>query len=526
MSKKGTFQDLPLTRLKGKKELWRWLRDEIRNSILSSKLKRGKRMPSSRGLAQQYQCSRGTVVTAFKHLQGEGYIETRKGAGTFVALALPDELLSAKRTAIRSPNRPSRAGLSKRGNFTANRVSPLPASRSVGKAFRAYEPAIDLFPVDLWSRIAGRVVRRAPRSLYGQGDARGYAPLRKAIAEYVGSARGVRCDPDQVIITAGAQQALDMVARLLLDPGDAVLMEDPGYPGAISAFKAGGARVVPIPVDDQGIKIATVPRQQQSARLIYTTPANQFPLGITMSLPRRLQLLKWAIDKGAWIVEDEFDAEYRYFGRPVPALQSLDRSGTVIYIGTFTKMLFNSLRLGFLVLPERLVDAFASARFLIDRHSPTLEQAILAEFILDGHFGHHVRRMRQIYSERVSVLVESAKNRLSGRLNVDLTPSGMRTIGWLQSRENDPGCCGARARSRPRNRSALTVRHSKLSARWIDIGLRRVHACRIATRRGCARHCVDLNLSVCGGEHQSEFQRGAIRARRLSCSINHREQHF
>ncbi|WP_348269236.1 PLP-dependent aminotransferase family protein [Edaphobacter paludis] len=345
--------------------------------------------------------------------------------------------------------------MSKRGNLTADNISPLPASRSVGKAFRAYEPAIDLFPVDLWSRIAGRVVRRAPRSLYGQGDAHGYAPLRKAIAEYVGSARSVRCEPDQVIITAGAQQALDLVARLLLDPGDVVLMEDPGYPGAVSAFKAGGGRVVPVPVDEQGIKIATVPRHHQKAQLIYTTPANQFPLGITMSLPRRLQLLNWAIDKGAWIVEDEFDAEYRYFGRPVPALQSLDRSGTVIYVGTFTKMLFNSLRLGFLVLPQRLVEAFASARFLIDRHSPTLEQAILAEFILDGHFGHHIRRMRQIYSERVSVLVEAAKNRLSGRLNVDLAPSGMRTIGWLQGAELDQTVAG-RARAQGLEIAALS----------------------------------------------------------------------
>jgi GntR family transcriptional regulator/MocR family aminotransferase len=174
-----------------------------------------------------------------------------------------------------------------------------------------------------------------------------------------------------------------------------------------------------------------------------------------MSLPRRLQLLNWAIDKGAWIVEDEFDAEYRYFGRPVTALQSLDRSGTVIYVGTFTKMLFNSLRLGFLVLPERLIDAFASARFLVDRHSPTLEQAILAEFILDGHFGHHVRRMQQVYSERVSVLAESANQRLGERLRVDLASSGMRTIGWLQNGENDLTVAG-RARAQGLEIAALS----------------------------------------------------------------------
>ncbi len=370
MGKAEVFQDLPLKQKSGSKELWRWLRDELRDAILSGRLKRGTRMPSSRALASQYDCSRGTVVAAFGQLQDEGYIETRTGAGTFVASALPDDSLLARRTHIRSPKYPSRAGLSKRGRITVEHVLTLPVSRSIGKAFRAYEPAIDLFPVELWSRLAGRVVRRAPRSLYGQGDARGYAPLRKAIAEYVGSARGVRCDSDQVIVTAGAQQGLDLVARLLLDPGDAVCIEDPGYPGAVFAFKAAGARIVPVPMDNHGIQVDWAARQPYRPKMIYTTPTSQFPMGTTMSLPRRLQLLNWAIKEGAWIIEDEYDAEYRYVGRPVPALQSLDESGSVIYIGTFTKMLFNSLRLGFIVLPVRVVEAFAAARSLIDRHSP------------------------------------------------------------------------------------------------------------------------------------------------------------
>jgi GntR family transcriptional regulator / MocR family aminotransferase len=279
--------------------------------------------------------------------EAEAYLEARKGAGTFVALVLPDDLFPTKRPSIRFSKRHSRASLSKRGRLTVEHVLILPASRSAGKAFRSYEPAIDLFPVKLWSRIAGRVVRRAPRSLYGQGDARGFAPLRKGVAEYVGSARGIRCDVDQVIITAGAQQALDLVARLLLDPGDTVCMEDPGYPGAALAFRAAGARVIPTPVDDHGIRVDLALGQPRPTKLIYTTPANQFPLGVTMSLSRRLQLLNLAMDKGAWVVEDEFDAEYRYVGPPVPALKSLDESGTVIYIGTFTKMLFTSLRLGF-----------------------------------------------------------------------------------------------------------------------------------------------------------------------------------
>ncbi len=437
MGKQEGFHDLPLTVSPGGKELWRWLRDELRAAILSGRLKRGTRMPSSRGLARQYQCSRGTVVMAFDHLRAEGYIEARKGTGTFVALALPDDSLAASRPPIRLPKQSSRAGLSKRGRTATDKVSTLPASRSLGKAFRSYEPAIDLFPVNLWSRIAGRVVRRAPRSLYGQGDARGYAPLRKAIAEYVGSARGVRCDADQVLVTAGTQQALDLIARLLLDPGDAVWMEDPGYPGAAFAFRAAGARIVPVPVDDQGIQIEWARRRRYRAKLAYVTPANQFPTGVKLSLSRRLQLLHWALAEGAWIVEDEYDAEYRYFGRPVPALQSLDESGSVIYLGTFTKMLFNSLRLGFAVLPQRLVDAFAAGRSLTDRHAPTLEQAILAEFILEGYFAHHVRRMRQVYAERISVLVEAARRCLGGTLDVQHAASGMRTIGWLRNPEKD-----------------------------------------------------------------------------------------
>lgn len=462
MARQEGFHDLPLAPPSGAKELWRWLRDELRDAILSGRLKRGTRMPSSRGLARQYQCSRGTVVLAFEHLRAEGYIEGRRGTGTFVALALPDDSLSASHLPVRTPKQPSRAGLSKRGRLATENVLILPPSRSIGKAFRSYEPAIDLFPVNLWSRIAGRVVRRAPRSLYGQGDARGYAPLRKAIAEYVGKARGVRCEAGQVLVTAGTQQALDLIGRLLLDPGDAVWMEDPGYPAAAWAFRAAGARVVPVPVDDEGLRIDWARGRRQEARLAYTTPANQFPLGMTMSLPRRLQLLNWALAEGAWIVEDEYDAEYRYFGRPVPALQSLDESGSVIYLGTFTKMLFNSLRLGFAVIPERLVDAFAAARSLADRHPPTLQQAILAEFILEGYFEHHVRRMRQVYSERIAVLVDAAKHRLDGILDVHHAASGMRTIGWLRKGEDDIAIA-QRARARGLELAAISqfaVRHA------------------------------------------------------------------
>jgi GntR family transcriptional regulator/MocR family aminotransferase len=437
MGKSETFQDLSLMPPAEGQELGRWLYDELRGAILDGRLKPGSRMPSTRSLSKQYGLARGTVSAAFDSLKSEGYMEAKVGAGTFVTIRVPDESMTALAESAPVAIEPSKADLAKRGRDSVSGVKLLPASHSVGKAFRSYEPAIDLFPVNLWSRVAGRVMRRAPRSLYGQGDARGYLPLRKAIAEYVGAARGVRCDAGQIIITSGTQQGLDIISRMLLDPGDTVWMEDPGYPGALFALRAAGAHVVPIPVDENGLIVEEGRKQHPHAKMAYVTPANQFPLGVTMSQERRQELLNWAAEENAWIVEDEYDAEYRYFGRPVPSLHSLDRSGCVVYAGTFTKMLFNSLRLGFLVVPERIVDALAAARASLDRHPPNLEQAILTDFILDGHFGHHVRRMRQIYARRITVLSDASRERLAGALDVVEADSGMRTLGWIGTGERD-----------------------------------------------------------------------------------------
>ena len=230
MPKIDSFHDLALIQPPDAQDLWRWLYTELRAAILEGRLKRGTRLPSTRGLAQQYGLSRGTVTTAFDQLQAEGYTRTQVGSGTYVASGLPDQAMSARVTGPAPNLPPSKATLSKRARETLQDIKVIPASHSVGKAFRSYEPAIDLFPVDLWSRIAARVLRRAPRSLYGQGQAAGYQPLRRAIAEYVGASRGVRCSPDQIIVTSGAQHALDLIARLLLDPGDRVWMEDPAIP--------------------------------------------------------------------------------------------------------------------------------------------------------------------------------------------------------------------------------------------------------------------------------------------------------
>ena len=473
-------------------ERWRWLYGQLRAAILDHRLRPGARVPSSRNLAKQHGVSRGTVVAAVDHLRSEGYLETRVGAGAFVATTMPDEAIAVTTRKVGgAPKHKARATLSKRGLLSGQDVLALPASHSLGKAFRAWEPAIDLFPTNLWSRIAGRVLRRAPRSLYGQGDAKGYLPLRKAIAEYVGGARGVHCDAEQIIVTSGAQQALDLASRLLLDPGDSAWLEDPGYPLALRVLQAAGAKIMPVPVDHEGLDVKWGQRHAPTARLAYVTPANQFPLGTAMSLERRLSLLNWAATEGSWIIEDEYDAEYRYSGRPLAALQSLDRAGCVIYVGTFTKMLFNALRLGFLVLPAPLVEPFAAARTLTDRHPPTLDQAILAEFILDGHFGHHVRRMRQIYAERMEVLCDAANRRLVGVLQVEEAASGMRAIGWLKTGEKDIAVA-ERARARGLEIMALSQfsqRHSQPGALVLGFA-----ACTPAElRRG-----VDILASVLG----------------------------
>ena len=431
MPKIETFQDLVLEPRKDGQERWRWLYTGLRSAIIDGRLKSGARLPSTRNLAAQYGLARGTVVAAFQQLQAEGFVSSEVSAGTFVVPAPEWEMTSP--TKQRSSRQViSRATIAKRTQ-SLKTTFVLPASHSIGKAFRGYEPAIDLFPVELWARIAARVYRKAPRSLYGQGDAGGYPPLRRAIAEYVGHSRGVSCSSEQIIVTSGAQQALDLLARVLLDPGDEVWMEDPGYPGASQAFQFAGASVIPIPVDGDGIDVARATKLSPAARVVYVTPANQFPLGTVMSAERRVELLSWAARAGGWIIEDEYDAEYRYSGKPIASLHSLDRSGSVIYVGTFTKMLFNALRIGFIVVPERLVEAFRIARSFMDRHAPTLDQAVLTEFINEGHFGHHVRKMRQVYSDRSQLLTEEANRRLSGLLDVEHSQSGMRTVAWIKT---------------------------------------------------------------------------------------------
>jgi GntR family transcriptional regulator/MocR family aminotransferase len=400
-----------------------WLYDAVRAEILGGRLRPGSRLPSTRDLAAHYGLSRGTLVSVFARLAGEGYVSGSVGSGTYVSAVLPE---AVRRLGAAppdgAPRRPRR--LSPYGR----RVTPLPAAgpRPV-RAFRANLPAVDLFPRALWARVSARRLRRLGSDLLLDGEPFGYAPLRQAVTDYLTTARGVRCTAEQVAIVSGIQEALDLSARVLLDRGDRVCIENPGYVGAASAFAAAGARLRPVSIDAEGM---AVPREG-AARLAYVTPAHQFPLGTTMSLSRRLRLLDWARRSGALIFEDDYDGEYRYAGRPVPALQGLDRAGQVLFAGSFSKVLFPSLRLGYLVIPQDLIEVFAVAKSVMNRYAPVLEQAVLCDFIVAGHFGRHVRRMRDVYAERLAVLIESARARLGGLVEIPVIEAGLQTVGWL-----------------------------------------------------------------------------------------------
>ena len=419
MAKRTTSFELMLPVRDPETPAYRWLYEALRAEILEGRLRPGARLPGTRDLADQYGLSRGTIVNAFEQLKSEGYVEGSVGSGTRVSKVLPEELLHAPRPSAQPREERPRRHLSDFGK----RVRSLPGlDVRPTRAFRTDLPALDLFPATLWAQIAARRLRRVPASLLLGCDTLGYGPLREAVADYLNTSRGVKCEPGQVAIVSGTQEALDLAARLLLNPGDRVCMEDPGYIGASQAFEAVGAKISGIPLDAEGMRIP-----DGKARLVYVTPGHQFPTGTSLSLPRRLELLEWARRTGALIFEDDYDSEYRYSGRPVPAMQGLDRAGQVLFSGSFSKVLFPSLRLGYLVVPPDLVPAFEAAKSVATRHAPLLDQAVLCDFIAEGHFGRHLRRMREIYAERLSVLLDAAR----GLLDFSNVEAGLQTAGWL-----------------------------------------------------------------------------------------------
>lgn len=410
---------------------YKWLYAALRDQIVTGLLRPGARLPATRDLAKHFALSRGTVMSSFDQLKAEGYIEGSVGSGTYVSMVLPDDLLEVG--AKRGEKLAATQRRKRRVSSYAQRASIFPNLEArPSRAFRTNLPALDLFPTTLWAQVASRRLRRVSMNLLLGCDPMGYRPLREEIASYLAMSRGVRCAPEQVAILSGVQEALDVVARLLLNPGDRVCMEDPGYPGAATVFAAAGGSVSRVPVDDDGMILHR--RLLQGARLVYVTPGHQFPLGMTMSLPRRLQLLEWAGKSEAMILEDDYDSEFRYTGRPVPALQGLDQCGAVLFTGSFSKVLFPSLRLGYLVVPDDLVDSVRAMISITNRHAPLVEQSILCDFISEGHFGRHVRRMRQVYAERRAVLVESAHSNLGGLLEITGVDGGLQTAAWLLNR--------------------------------------------------------------------------------------------
>ena len=413
-------------------QIYRHVRDLIRSQQLGP----GTRLPSTRTLSEELDVSRTTVLTAFASLLAEGYIAGRTGSGTFVAATIPDRTLTVSDSTASHTAPSSRAPgprLSRRGRvLEATDTSWSRPNTARARPFRLGYPALDAFPVQLWSRLVARRWKNPPASLLWYGDPRGYRPLREAIAGYLGTARGVRCDPDQVIIVSGSQQALALAVRVLTDEGDTAWLEDPGYLGARVALQAAGARITPVPIDAEGIDIAAGLRLAPDPRLIYVTPSHQFPLGPAMSAARRSALLALARRTGAWIVEDDFDAEFRYAGRPLRALQGMDADGRVIYVGTLSKVLIPSLRHAYMVVPPALVDVFTSARVIDGLHAPTLDQAVLADFIDGGHFTRHIRRMRTLYHERRDTLIEAAEQELEDVLEIVPSDAGMHLVAWLR----------------------------------------------------------------------------------------------
>ena len=417
--------------------LYRQIYEGVRGAILNGKLTSGARLPASRVLAKQLSVSRLTVVNAFEQLLAEGYLEGKTGAGTFVAAKIPEDLLQISEAAKKAEKIEPKTEDLKISKFarrlaeTETRTARFPnAAQTV--PFKNGITAVHEFPFGVWEKIAARSFRQARYKISGYGEAAGYRPLREAVAAHLAASRGVHCDIEQIFITNGAQQALDLVGRVMLEESDKIWIEDPCYQEALGVFRAVGAQVVPVPVDAEGFDLTEAnKRGAGAAKLVYITPSHQYPTGVTMSLARRLQLLEWARKSSAWIIEDDYNSEFRYAGRPLASLQNLDRSGRVIYVGTFSKTIFPALRLGCMVVPRNMIEIFRAARNSCDSHSPIFEQAILSEFISEGHFARHLRRMRTLYEKRQHFLVAQIEKHLKGILNISKANSGMHLIGWL-----------------------------------------------------------------------------------------------
>jgi GntR family transcriptional regulator/MocR family aminotransferase len=418
------------------KALHRQIYDGYRTAIVDGRLHPKQRIPSSRVLASELGVSRFPVLNAYAQLLAEGYIESRVGSGTVVSSSMPDQLPSSRPARAQFAASPSGRRLVSRRSSLFPRLENSPWLGGWG-AFGVGQVASDQFPVHLWSNLVGRHCRNMNTKSFHYGDYKGSKALREAIASYLRTARSLHCQAEQIIIVSGSQQALEISARVLLDPGSRVWVEEPGYRLAKEVLTLAGCHLVPVPVDTEGLDVAAGIGRCRKARAAFVTPSHQFPLGVTMSASRRLRLLDWAQSSGSWIIEDDYDSEYRYRSMPVAALQGLDANARVIYIGTFSKVLYPSLRLGYVVIPPDLVDRFVTIRRAMDIGPPALHQDVLADFINEGHFARHIRRMRVLYRERRNVLVDSIRKELGSMTDLLGDEAGMHLTVTLRNASRD-----------------------------------------------------------------------------------------
>lgn len=407
--------------------IFQQLYDQLRQMILQQSLSPGTRLPTTRRLASELGIGRGTVSMAYEQLATEGYTVSRVGAGTYVCDDLPADFPASVTTGTFTP-RLSRWGERVMAGAGAREDESTSSRPAIDFGFGRSFPHI--FPYDIWRRLLARYLSTDDTMLSRYGSVGGFDPLREAVAGYLSHLRGVHCSSDQVVIVSGMQQALDILARLLLNPGDEVLVESPGYVDAFRLFQVYGAALRPLAVDDTGFPVEQIPEECR-ARFAFVTPTNQFPRGGTMPLARRLALLQWARRNQALVLEDDYDSELRYSGHPVAALQGLDEDGRVVYLGSFSKVLFPALRLGYVVLPPQLLSPFLETKQLIDRGSPTLTQAAVADFIAEGHFERHLRRLRHEYGRRWQILVQALDEHLSGKVTFVEADAGLHVMLYL-----------------------------------------------------------------------------------------------
>ena len=416
---------------------YRQIYRQLRAAILSGELPPGSRLPATRVLARASGVARVTIVEAYRQLAAEGFTESRVGAGTFVVAGVA---VPAHEPVVFQPS------LTDWGRRAVEVGRPTPTAND-GRAeidFGLGRSFAELFPYGVWRRLLARYLSTDDAMLSRYGSPAGFFPLRQAVADYLGRARGVRCAAEQVVIVSGAQQALDILARLLLNPGDEVVVETPGYRDAFTLFQLHGARLVGLPVDEDGLPVGRLPASGR-ARLAFVTPTHQFPRGGTMPLARRVALLAWARAREALVVEDDYDGDLRYDGPPLAAMQGVDPDSRVVSLGTFSKVLFPALRLGYLVLPPPLVTPFVRAKDLVDRGAPTLTQASVADFIAEGHFERHLRHLRRLYGQRRATLGEALTGRLGDRAHFSPLAAGLHVMLFPQANVDEAALVHAAA---------------------------------------------------------------------------------